>query len=588
MTETALHIIEPPQRKTPLHDHAAKKERFSEEIFTDQTQSQTDSAAASSSIIFQTLEDMTNETILQHAQDTVHAFFQTNGFECISQTEHQQILHPTLAHYERYGDITLVIMTDTVVDTSALQSIHADIVSQTTSKRGNLVFLIVNTHLHPETYRQMATYKSQENIIFIPLAIQLLRKALRQGNSPQILEKIVSNHVRGKNWYETSTPVENPLEFFGREEMLTTLGDAVSHVQHIGLFGLRKIGKTSLIWQLREKLSQHIVAYVDLQQTPQELSCVYDAILEECLREISDKYPDVTLPEFHCFTQETTANESVQFCQILVGLWEYLHVKSHDVKIVLLFDEADHLIPSGREIHPGFSKFHHLIGTIRGISQRYGFLVSLMVSSSPNISRLDTWKGQNNPGFQFYKEIFLSTLTEEECNHMIHSLGNPMGVRYTEESLSRIYYETGGHPYVTRQLCSLIVQHIFTPHRHAHDAAQACHIRQIPGNDSPAPMVTVEVKDVEDAVSEYLEYHYDYLESIWQRLSQIEQDLLHIILTHESCALDDLMSGTHNHQSKRERRKAISNLIENEIIEKCENKYSMRMGVFEQYLLTMN
>jgi hypothetical protein len=42
---------------------------------------------------------------------------------------------------------------------------------------------------------------------------------------------------------------------------------------------------------------------------------------------------------------------------------------------------------------------------------------------------------------------------------MIQKLGKGMGINYTEESLQRIYAEAGGHPFVTRQLCSRITKH---------------------------------------------------------------------------------------------------------------------------------
>ena len=41
-------------------------------------------------------------------------------------------------------------------------------------------------------------------------------------------------------------------------------------------------------------------------------------------------------------------------------------------------------------------------------------------------------------------------------------------------------------------------------------------------------------------------------------------------------------------EAKRQRRKAVSRLIEHELIEKCENKYSIRMGVLERFLQAGN
>jgi len=251
------------------------------------------------------------------------------------------------------------------------------------------------------------------------------------------------------------------------------------------------------------------------------------------------------------------------------------------MKVILLLDEAEHLVPSPTENKDGFLGFHEFMGTIRGISQQHGFLVSMIVSSRPEISRIDTWKGQNNPGFQYYKEVFLSSFSEDGCNQMICDIGAQMGLIYTEESLSRIYYETGGHPYVTRQLCSLIAHNL--KEHEGSDFWQSANSTAFTDN-----ITTVQVKDVENTVLEYIEYKSDYLESVWQRLSQIEQEILLTIITHDSCALENLIMNEHSYHVKRQRRKAISTLIENEIIEKCENKYSIRMGLFERFLLTSN
>jgi hypothetical protein len=381
-----------------------------------------------------------------------------------------------------------------------------------------------------------------------------------------------------RNLYETNSPVESPLGFFGRSDIVNTLLDAVSHVQHIGLFGLRKIGKTSLTWQLREQLPQHIMAYIDLQHLPQDCTYLYRTILEECIRDASFKYPDVKLLEFNPSALETAENQSVKFCQDLVRIWECLRTSRHDIKVILLLDGAEHLVPNQAENKDGFSGLHEFIGIIQSISRQYGFLVSMLVSSNPEISKINTWKGQSNPGFQYYKEVFLCSLSEDGCNQMISTIGAQMGLTYTEESLSRIYYETGGHPYVTRQLCSLIADTL--KEQEGSDSWQS-----VESPDFADKLTTVQVKDVEDAVSKYIEYRRDYLKNAWQRRSQIEREILMTITTKDSCALEDFITNEHSYDVKRQRRKAISTLIENEIIEKCENKYSIRMGLFERFLL---
>ncbi|MCP4404360.1 MAG: ATP-binding protein [bacterium] len=498
------------------------------------------------------------------------SFFQQNRFEFTKCSENNALLQSKLSQYQQYGDIPVFLIQNANLDDALVQEMYATMNLRGHNTQKKLAFVIVDRLPLSSAYEQIDEYATGKNIRFVPVGSQHIVKAVRTSRCPQALEKLMAS-VASRNEYENMTPVENPLEFFGRDELLDSLFNSVSHLQHIGLFGLRSIGKTSLIWQLRERLSQHVVAYIDLQQVPRDCNYLYREILKGCFRDAAFKYPELTLPDLHDLEKEKQENQSIRFIQTLIKLWEGLKAYRHDIKILLLLDEAEHFAPKLEEHEGGFSGFHEFMGIIRGLSQQYGFLVSVVGSSSPEISRLDTWKGQSNPGFQFYKEVFLTSLSEAGCNHMVTSLGAQMGLKYTEGALSRIYYETGGHPYVTRQLCSLITEKAGTP-------------------ESPqqGQEYSLQSQDVEYAISEYIEYKSDYLSSVWQRLSPVEQDILLVITTSQSCALKDLISHEQDYDAKRQRRKAISTLIENELVEKCENKYSIKMGLFERFLLSSN
>ena len=499
---------------------------------------------------------------------TTKSFFLQNHFEWINSSEDSALLQSKLPKYRDYGDIPVFLIPNASLSDGLVQEIYASLGVRGHNTQKKLVFVVVDRLPLASAYQQISEYATERNVRIVPISSQHMLKAIRASNCPQTLEKLMSSGVF-RDEYETTTPVDSPLEFFGRDELLDSLLHSVSHLQHIGLFGLRSIGKTSLIWQLRERLSQHIVAYIDLQQVPRNCNYLYREILKECLRDASFKYPELTLPTLHDVENEKQENQSIRFIQALINLWEGLKAYRHDIKILLLLDEAEHFAPNVEGQENGFSGFHEFMGIIRGMSQQYGFLISVVVSSSPDISRLDTWKGQSNPGFQFYKEIFLTSLSETGCNHMITSLGAQMGLSYTEEALSRIYYETGGHPYVTRQLCSLIAE-------------------KAGSLENPDLERSIQSQDVEDAISEYIEYKSDYLSSVWQRLSSVEQDILLTITMNHSCALKALISHEQDYDSRRQRRKAISTLIENELVEKCENKYSIKMGLFERFLLSSN
>jgi len=508
------------------------------------------------------------------AKKVVKTFFMQSQFQLTEVTPTLAIIRSNVAQYEPYGDIPVAIVTKTTINEATAQAVYQAMATQGRAADPKLALVVVDELPHYSAYQRICQIAAERQVTVLPISLRLMEKAMRNGNCPQTFEKIIAPALTSRNMYETAGSVENPLEFFGREKMMATLLDSMSHLQHIGLFGPRKIGKTSLVWQLREQMAQHIVAYIDLQHVPRDCSYLYQIILDECVRDASFKYPEIKLPTFERTKGAILPNYSTQFIQHLVRVWETLKAHRHDIKIVLLLDEAEHFVPNLTEDEEGFSGFHEFMGVIRGVSQQYGFLVSIIVSSRPEISRIDTYRGQSNPGFHYYKEVFLSSLAETGCNQMIQNLGAQMGMSYNEEALSRIYYETGGHPYVTRQFCSLLAQ------QDSNNTEEGC---------ATNCAKTVEVQDIEQAISDYLEQKSDYLESIWQRLSYIEQEILLILTTHHnSCALEDIIASDLSYDAKRQRRKAVSNLIEHEIIEKCENKYSIRMGLFERFLQASN
>ncbi|MBD3308478.1 hypothetical protein GF339_18780 [candidate division KSB3 bacterium] len=511
----------------------------------------------------------------------VRQFFQQSGFEIIGTPGTDLVLRASTPQYARHGEIHVFMPAESPLTEESVQDIYQKMTARYChAVTGKLAFVIVREPIETTVYRQMHAYSSQAQLFLIPIHQALILQALHAATCAQTVERLISFTLGHQDLYACHAPIDDPLHFFERETVMHQLFDAVRHVQHISLFGLRKIGKTSLIWQLKERLQHHIAAYIDLQQFPHDCAYLYRTILDKCVHDVSKKYPEVTLPSLDLLSSEGTKNPRIAFMQDLVRLWEELRTQRHDIKIILLLDGAEYLFPTSAESGEG-SASHEFIGTIRGISQQHQFLVSMLVSSSPTISRVDTWHGRHNPGFQYYQDIFVSSLSEEGCNQMITTIAARMGFAYTEESLSRIYYETAGHPYVTRQVCSIIAKNL------QKDGAAT----GLP-DSAPPPvlpeMPTVQVKDVEHAVAEYLEYRRDYLESIWQRLAPAEQEIVSTIALHDSCTLDQLIASDQDLTTKREQRKAISRLVENEIIEKCENKYSLKMGLLERFILISN
>src|SRR5690606_24608787 len=73
-----------------------------------------------------------------------------------------------------------------------------------------------------------------------------------------------------RDLYWLSAAVTSPAAFFGRRALIAEIATELRRGQsHIGLFGLRKMGKTSLLFRLLETLrgdSTILAAHVDLQR----------------------------------------------------------------------------------------------------------------------------------------------------------------------------------------------------------------------------------------------------------------------------------------------------------------------------------
>ena len=103
---------------------------------------------------------------------------------------------------------------------------------------------------------------SKDDEVIIPLDDEVLQDS---ENPHNILRDLLGQYLGQRDIY-SSTHAVSGRRFFGREHLLRQLTDMVHQGQFFGIFGLRKMGKTSLVYQLRdEKLRGEAVAYVDLQ-----------------------------------------------------------------------------------------------------------------------------------------------------------------------------------------------------------------------------------------------------------------------------------------------------------------------------------
>src|SRR5262249_36091940 len=103
------------------------------------------------------------------------------------------------------------------------------------------------------TSTQLTVIRGQTAAQIIPISSRDMTRALADGTvSAETLRRLEEPFVARHDPYDEQRPVESEILFFGRGEALANIPQALLQGQHVGLFGLRKVGKTSLLNRIRD------------------------------------------------------------------------------------------------------------------------------------------------------------------------------------------------------------------------------------------------------------------------------------------------------------------------------------------------
>ena len=293
-------------------------------------------------------------------------------------------------------------------------------------------------------------------------------ETLEGANLQQVLDRWLSR----RNLFDDRFPVSG-RHFYGRELELRQIRANIDDGRHTGIYGLRKVGKTSLLYQLRGTRPLDLVVYVDLQEIRGPASRTAPTCSGRSAAGCTRSWPSGS-----CWTRSRSTrtlqlgavrtytairqpqNNALRFDEDLSRLLDALDADPTlpDIKVVITIDELEYMLPIS-DANPGFRGYADFFAYLRGVGQRTrGRVVSVVTAANPLVSETPNWGSRENPVFQFYQDVFLPPLDEDVCAEMVQQLGRGMGVSFDQDSLALVYREAGGHPYITRQLCGHIVR----------------------------------------------------------------------------------------------------------------------------------
>lgn len=259
-----------------------------------------------------------------------------------------------------------------------------------------------------------------------------------------------------RDLFAFDSPLRTDAYFFGRHEIIQRLYGKYKSGENGCLFGLRRIGKTSVLLAVKRYLDirEEPGVFLDCSETSFHLRRWNEALaftVESFRRGLS--IPKDAHLHLHAAEDYTEKNASTCFEEDLTKIWRYFGKK----RLLLILDEIENITfdisPSD---HWTREKDYLLFWqSIRSIYQKNADLFSFLIAGvNPRAVETPTVQGFDNPIYRLVTPTYLGFFDVQEVKEMITSIGKYMGLHFDEEVHTYLVDDYGGHPFLVRQVCS--------------------------------------------------------------------------------------------------------------------------------------
>jgi hypothetical protein len=326
-----------------------------------------------------------------------------------------------------------------------------------------------------------AAWATQRRIAVVPL--DPARDFTPDSGTAQLYELLATSLWR-RDVFDDPEPVANAAEFFGRELIVQQIVTKTYLGQLSAIFGLRKIGKTSLIRRVRDLLdsdrsSLSATALVQCNATRVKAGrwfVVLLDLLEGWASAINHRAAEVgsksqaraaKLPALFGSgkpmpTDALIADAFQKDVEKLLKAARTVatHAEASHVRLVALFDEADELYPQRTDAgywREDYFALWNSLQTLKRGGDDPSEVVYILGGVNPAGVEAGALVGRPNPLFELSR-LFLKPLTEKESRELLTGLGARVGLAFDEEAMASAFAITGGHPWLLRKLGSQIHQ----------------------------------------------------------------------------------------------------------------------------------
>jgi len=292
---------------------------------------------------------------------------------------------------------------------------------------------------HPDLLGRLSAFPSWQGLV-----------AVTPGRPEQVLAQLL-RLLRPVDPFDVRAPV-HAAELRGRDDdLLQLVGDIHTHPA-IGLFGLRKMGKTSLAQALRARFTAH----ADPQRAGAWAFAYADA--EKELLDGTKGLAEALTAQLH----QPRKGQS-QPGKGLAGLQrEVEHLVGQKRPICLIIDEHDLLIAGDNAYAAGAVD---LLRLLRALSQDPARLVRIvLVGRLPDRVNAPRLLGVPNPTLNYFRPHWVGPLRRAASDELLRHLGQAAGLRFDPSALDQAWELAAGHPLMTRLYGSALLKLVQAAH----------------------------------------------------------------------------------------------------------------------------
>lgn len=332
---------------------------------------------------------------------------------------------------------------------------------------------------------EMVVHKDPDNLCIVPFSISDLI-----DNRPPIQEirSTFQKYMYSRDLFAFESPIKRDISFFGREDILLTFIDRFRNGQNSGLFGLRKIGKTSVLYAISRRIKSKDIGkslYFDCAN-PSFYKSRWYKCLQTLIKHLADE-TGIDKSQVNAFNSNYDEENASDYFYNDINLM----MDDDSDRILIMLDEIEWISFNTSSDPHWESDFIPFWQTLRSAHQNLNGRFCFVISGvNPKCIEEEAVLGYDNPLFALINPTFLQPFDTNTTREMVRKLGRYMGIKFEEDLYPKLYELYGGHPFLVRHACSKLCQYeptrpikfdreIFNQHSKKINSSLMPYVRQI-------------------------------------------------------------------------------------------------------------